>query len=717
MSVAVGERREQGGAYALLSAALTRLAAAQEGRFFLWSPVLLVAGIAVYFALPVEPPLFVFALAAAAMIFLAAIAWRWNGGLAAKIVCMLIAGFLLAKGRTELVAAPAIPAPTGKVMFSGTIERIDRKGSRSAAMVVKLASLEGEGIILIPQRVRLTASMAGKLPPPGTMIRATGRLFPLPTSALPGGYDHGRTLWFEGIGATGRAFGKVEMTGMDPSWSYSLPAHLHALREVMGERIRAVLPEGTSGLAVALITGERGTIPGSVNESFQVSGLAHVISISGLHMSLVAGGMFWLVRALLALSPALAVRHPIKKWAAVAGMLTGFIYMLLAGSPVATQRSYIMIAIMFLAVLIGRPALSMRNLAIAGLIVLILAPEAALSASLQMSFMAVIGLLAFHDVWSRWLRQGEGAPQGWGSRTIRFLAYAVLAMACTTLAAGIMSSIPAAHHFGRLAPYSLLANLLALPVVSIVVMPMALAAVLLMPFGLEVMPLLAMNAGLDLVILISDWVGTLPAASGQLPALPAFSALLLAAGGMALCLFRGALRLAVIPLGLAGIGLAATAERPIILIERTARNVAIVNDAGELVPALSRRGRFAVEQWLRDRGDDTRPAQAAKREGWTCAANICRATVLGKWVVFAREDKLSPLLPCGEADILITDFPLRGRCSNVAVRIDRFDVWRHGAHALSIGPAGLTISTAAQARGLRPWVIAPVPRRKTAAAP
>ena len=714
MSVAFGERQERS-AYAFLAGALSGIAGAQEGRFFLWSPVLLASGIALYFALPIEPPLLLFLAAAAAMMFLAFVAWRWNGGVAAKIVCLLIAGFLLAKARTEFVSAPALPAPTGKVTFMGTIEEIDRKGPRSAAMTVNLAQLDGEGIIVTPERIKLTAAMAGELPPPGTIIKASGRLFPLPTPSLPGGYDHGRTLWFDGIGATARAFGKVEIAGTDQSWSYWLSARLHVLREAMGTRIRAVLPNKSSGFAVALITGERGTIPKSINDSLQVSGLAHILSISGLHMSLIAGGMFWLIRALLASSPALAIRHPIKKWAAIGGLVSGFAYMLLAGTPIATQRSYIMIAIMFIAVLIDRPALSMRNLAIAGLIVLLLVPEAAMSASLQMSFMAVLGLLAFYEVWSRWLARTEAAPSTWSGRAARFAGHAIFAMACTTLAAGLMSSIPAAHHFGRLAPYSLLANLLALPVVSILVMPMALLAVLLMPFGLEAGPLYAMGIGLDLVVAISNWVGALPAASGLLPALPAAAALLLAAGGISLCLFRGSLRLAVIPLGIAGIGVAAATDRPDILIERTARNAAIINEAGELVPALPRRGRFAVEQWLRDRGDDARPAEAAKRMGWTCKANLCRATVAGRRVIYAREDKLSPGLPCAEADILIADFPLRGRCRQVAVRIDRFDVWRHGAHALSLGTDGVRIVTASKTRGLRPWVIAPVARRTTAA--
>src|SRR5207248_890041 len=223
--------------------------------------------------------------------------------------------------------------------------------------------------------------------------------------------------------------------------------------------------------AEALITGETASLPRQVINSLQVSGLYHIVSISGLHMSLVAGGIFWLVRALLALSPYFAVNYPIKKWAAVAALIAGLFYMLLAGAEVATQRSYIMIAIMLIAILADRPALSLRNLVIAALIILTLFPEAALSASLQMSFLAVMGLLAFHEAWLEMQGAKPAEPAGPLLRSIRSIWRSFIATAFTTFIAGGLSSIAAVYHFGRLAPYSLLANLLALPVVSFIVMP------------------------------------------------------------------------------------------------------------------------------------------------------------------------------------------------------------------------------------------------------
>jgi competence protein ComEC len=522
-------------------------------------------------------------------------------------------------------------------------------------------------------------------------------------------------LWFDGIGATVRAIGDAVVVGGEPGWRDWPARLLHDLRAGMGGRIEAVLPPDRAAFAEALITGERASLPRHVIDSLQISGLYHIISISGLHMSLVAGGIFWLVRALLALSPHLAVGYPIKKWAAVAALLAGLFYMMLAGAEVATQRSYIMIAIMLAAILADRPALSLRNLVIAALIILVLFPEAALSASLQMSFLAVMGLLAFHEAWSG--REREPLePAGPVRRVARFLWRAFMAMAFTTLIAGSLSSIAAVYHFGRLAPYSLLANLLALPVTSIIVMPMALAATLLMPLGLEALPLRLMNEGLSLIIAISDWVAALPGAVGVVPTLPLFSAVLLGAAAVTLCLFRDLARLAALPIAGMAIALSPLAARPDILIERTASNVAVRAGNDLLVPASSRRGRFAAEAWLRADGDAISLADAARRSGWICVADICRITLKGRRIVYAHEAKVPLSLDCA-ADILITDFPLRGQCREVPVRIDRFDVWRSGAYELMIEGDGVTIRTARAEQGRRPWVIVPMPRKKVPFAP
>ncbi|MGE0148416.1 MAG: ComEC/Rec2 family competence protein [Parvibaculaceae bacterium] len=684
--------------------------AAQSENAFLWSPLWLMAGIAAYFALPREPPPFAFALVAAILALLA-----FGIGLgrsrAATILALVLIGFCLIKARTEWVSAPALRASTGEVRLSGVVEDFEMRGAKRAVAILRILDIAGPGVTLEPTRARVTLTGAVHLRP-GQMIHTKARLFPLPTPVVPGGYDYGRGLWFQGIGATGRAYGDVTVEGTDPSWLLRFSAALEDLRDAIGARIRAVLPRERSGVGEAMITGERGTIPRDVNDSLQASGLAHILSISGLHMSLVAGLTFWLVRAMLALSPTLATAFPIKKWAAVAGLAMGFVYLLLASASVATERSYIMLAVMFIAILADRPALSMRNLAIAALIILVVSPEAALTASLQMSFLAVMGLLAVHEAWGRWLARDGEADHGLLHKGASLVLRLFCAAALTSLAAGGLSSIAAAYHFGRLAPYGLIANLLAMPVMSLLVMPFALFSVLLMPFGLEAVPLRVMDAGLLLVQAISDWVVSLPGAQGHIPALPLAPALLLTLAAIMLCLTRGLMRLVALPLtGIAFLAMGA-AERPDIYVEPTAKTVAIRGAGGQLVPAEPRRGRFAVSQWLRADGDGITPAAAARRTGWTCEEALCRAVVRGRRVLYLRQEKPAMTIPCAQADILIAAFPLRGRCHAVPLRIDRFSVWRAGAHALYVDAGVVRVETARGLQGVRPWTIVPEPRRK-----
>ena len=685
--------------------------AAQAGTFFLWAPPCLMTGIGIYFALPREPPPWAFGVIGLILILLVALIGR-RRSVFAKFLLLALVGFSLAKVRTEWVAPSVLHAATGEAMLSGVVEEYEAKGPRRAVMVLRVTSLEGQGVTRIPSRARVTVNGTSPLRP-GQIISAKAQLFPLAPPAVPGGYDYGRSLWFEGIGATGRVYGDIRIEGEDSSLVLYLTAELEDLRQAIGARIRAVLPAERSGIAEAMITGERGTIPRAVNDSLQTSGLAHILSISGLHMSLVAGGVFWLVRALLALSSRLATSYPIKKWAAVAGLLSGLAYMLLASASVATQRSFIMLAVMFIAILVDRPALSMRNLAIAAMLILIVFPETALSASLQMSFLAVMGLLAFHEVWSAWLARREGVPQGPIGKVAGAVSRTIVAAAFTTLAAGGFSSIAAAYHFGRLAPYSLIANLLALPVMSIIVMPMAAFSILLMPFGLEAYPLRAMDEGLRLIQLISDGVGNLPAARGLIPALPLSAALLLALAAVVLCLVRGWPRSLALPIAGLAILSATLAERPDVYIERTGKNVAVRTDEDELVPAHPRRGRFAAGIWLRMEGDEATPAAAAHRAGWSCSEAVCRTSVKGRSVIYLTDEQEGMTIPCAEADILIAAFPLRGRCRSVPWRIDRFTVWRSGALALYLDEAGgVRVETSRDEQGERPWVIVPEPRRK-----
>lgn len=483
----------------------------------------------------------------------------------------------------------------------------------------------------------------------------------------------------------------------------------------MGARIHAALEEPYASFAEALITGERSTIPPEINRSLLTSGLFHMLSISGLHMWLVAGGVFWAVRAALALVPRLALDWPIKKWAAAAALLTGLFYMLLADSGVATTRSFIMIAVVFFAVMVDRPALSTRNLGLAALIVLVVEPEAVVDAGFQMSFLAVLGLVAFYESWSsaRAARhRGKAVERHWSFRLLLWGLTAFAISCATSFIAGFSSSLPAAYHFGRIAPYGVLANGLAIPVVGAVVMPMALLSTLLMPFGLEQLPLMAMEAGLKLVILVSDHVASLPGADMISPRPRSEAVLVIAAGLVVLCLLRGPVRLGgLVIMALGGVMMLSPPPHPDLLIETTGRTVALRDETGHLVPAWPRRARFAVEKWLQANGEEAGLAVAAKRPGWRCEAERCEAEVKGRRVLYVSGPEGQPL-ECAGIDILIAAYPLRGVCAGVHTRIDRFDLWRSGAVAMWIGPEGVRIETARGRQGARPWVVRPEARAR-----
>ena len=703
--------REEGREPASLRRWMRAAVAAQQGRAFLWSPVVLTFGIWTYFGLAAEPSLTGTTIAAAVALMLMWLGRRLPLVLLAGLV---VIGFSLAKFRAEMVATPLLHATTAEVLVTGTVRDVQHSSARRLTLIVAPDAVEGLTADRTPRRLRLSTSLKLGEPSIGTRVSLKARLSPLPSPVQPGGFDYGRKLWFEGIGGTGRVTAPITTLAETAPLSARLDSRLETVRTAMGRRIRATLDEPIASFAEALITGERSTIPRDLNQSLLVSGLFHILSISGLHMWLVAGGIFWSVRAALALVPRLALNHPIKKWAAVAALAMGWFYMLLADSGVATERSFIMIAVVFFAVLVDRPALSTRNLAIAAIIVLVGAPEAAVEASFQMSFLAVLGLVAFYEAWSkRSSARDAEAPltHNWLARGARKVALGTFLSIATTLIAGSMSSIPAAYHFGRLAPYAVIANGLTLPVIGILVMPPALLAAVLMPVGLDPLPLWVMGKGLQLVLLISDWVATFPGAYVVVAQPPAPAMTLLAGGAALLCLLAGQLRLLGVAVIAAGLALTIAAPPgPDVFVERIGSNVAIRDGAGELVPARARKSRFAVDKWLQTNGEETKASDAAKRRGWTCTPNRCDATVKNKRLTYVFGGEGKPL-DCAGIDILIAAFPLRRACTAVPLRIDRFDLWRHGAHAIRISTTGASVETARGAQGKRPWVVVPEPRK------
>jgi competence protein ComEC len=688
--------------------------ASNENRLFLWTPVAMGAGIGIYFGLPVEPQ----GAAMAVLLLLASVCFyriMCAGPSPAMLLLMsVLIGFMTAKAHVAFFTGPAIAATTDMLTFTGFIEHIERGQGGRIKATVRLESASGLKTSELPRKARISGPAQKNLRV-GHYVEGKARLFPLLTPVMPGGYDFARAQWLAGIGASGHmAAAYVIRTDRSASTWLQLKGFVHDLRSAMAGRIRTAMQGENGLLAVALITGERAALPQHMEESLQASGLAHIVSISGLHMSLVAGGVFWMLRAIFALSTELALAGSIKKWSAATALLVGLIYLAVSGCEVPTQRSYIMVAIMFAAIIVERPALSLRNVALAAIIVLFLDPAAVLQPGLQMSFLAVTGLVSFFECWrqreSGWfLSRGRG---GWPVYLARRVGAALFGLAVTTIIAGICTGPAAAYHFNRVAPYGLIGNLLALPVVSAIVMPMALLGTLLMPLGLEPSAFRVMEIGLKAVMAVSDWTAGLPGAQWVVPRQGVAQALAMASGLLFICLIAGRARWLGLPLIALGLSLAPLARQPDVLIERSAGNLAIRNEAGRLVLAHPRRSRFAAQRWLLADGDSAAPSAAAQRPGFTCASGLCTGMAKGKRIAYADKNA-EGRLKCPEADILIAAFPLRGACQTIPLRIDRFDVWRHGAHALHIDQNVIRVETARQRRGRRPWVVEPQRRRRS----
>lgn len=690
----------------------------QQGRVFVWTPVGMVCGLMAYFSLPVEPPVVTGLIMALMAIGLAAAVRAGRAGAFAVLAGFVLAGFVAGQAATLATGTKVLPASTGKVTVGGWIDELGPDTGKRRRMVVEVDRIDEVKPQYWPGKARLSVSadhVGSHIR--GDYVRFQAWLYPPLTPATPGGWNYGRVGWFAGIGAGGRVASEFVKSSARADWRRWSDG-VADLRAGIARRVRAHLPQREAGFAVALITGERTGLDKDMREALQLSGLAHILAISGLHMSLVAGGVFWLVRAVLALWPLLALNYPIKKIAAMAGLSAAGFYLLISGQAIATQRAFIMLSVMFLAVLLGRSAISMRNLAVAAVIVLLIAPHAVLTPSFQMSFLAVMGLIAGYELvggWQARLRGGLAAQPIY----LKGLIVAVLllvGLSSTTIIASAFTTLPAAFHFNRFAAWSLPANLLAMPFVTFLVMPGAVASVCLMPFGLEYWPLQLMTIGLEAVqaiaVMVSGWPGATKVAGAMLPQM----AFLASMGLCFLALWRGNLRWLGGGLAIAaGFAAIAMGPRPDILIERTATTMAARMQDDVLVPVYSRRGRFAVERWLLADGDDANLSEAAKRTGWSCADDVCRGQVKNKSVLWLGR-KANPPDNCRAMDIVVSANPLRRTCgypTGKQLHIDRFDVWRNGAHAIHItADGGLKVETARGTSGSRAWVYEPVARRK-----
>ncbi|WP_312796082.1 ComEC/Rec2 family competence protein [Tianweitania sp.] len=682
-------------------------------------PPLIGGGAVSYFLLPFEPSGVLVATAVLCATLLAFLLRRhhaWH--LIGLAVVALLIGVASAKIETERKATPILGSPIATEV-TGRVVLVELQESGRTRLTLDVLSTARPTLRYAPDRVRATARQVPDKLLPGEVVRGVVRLMPPSGPVRPGSYDFAFQSYFDGLGAIGFFLRNPVRadSGPEPAWSQSLAQSVERLRMTIADKIRAVIPGASGEIAAALIAGVRAGIPEAVNEDLRITGLAHVLSISGLHMALAAATIMGSMRALFALSPGFSARYPVKKVAAFVALAgTGF-YLLLAGDQVAANRSFLMVAVMLAAILFDRAALSMRNLAIAALIILLITPHEVMGPSFQMSFAATAALIAGYAGWKQWrLKSRRHAPPTSRSpmaRVLRYLVVLIGGSVATSILAGSATSIFGAYHFQRVSPLTLLANLATMPIIGILMMPPAVLAVALMPLGLEALPLMVMGFGLDLMLGVAHWlaerspldaVGIVPAST-----LTLFTIALVVG-----CFTTTRLRLLALPFLFAGTLTFAGRQVPDLYISEDARLIAVRTEEGKLAVNRTRPNAFTTQEWQRAasamtlvKPENGKGATAAPSDRFLCKDDVCTINNSPGVSIMSLPEGGDLKAHCSDAAVIVIDDATansRACRGSKQVVLTKRDLAQKGSATITIDPeSGKPTVQHALARPYRPW--------------
>ncbi|MXU65821.1 ComEC/Rec2 family competence protein [Oceanomicrobium pacificus] len=628
------------------------------------------AGMAVYAALWQEPTPRMAALwAAAGAVSLVWLGWkRAATPVPVLLVLAVVCGLGLGALKTVRIATPVIERDWyGPV--AGRIVALDRSAGGHPRVLLEDVTLFGwAGPPL--ERVRIV--MRGDLPDrpllPGQGLLMEAGLAAPKGPVEPGGFDFRRYSYFRQIGATG--FAPLPVLRYPPADARGWRTWIEVRRVSLSRALRSRMDGRSGGFAAAILTGDRSELDPADVAHLRAANLAHLLAISGLHVGMLTGLVFALARLALLMLPSVGDRWPVRKIAALAALAAGIAYLGLSGGNVATQRAFVMVAIMLGAVMLDRPALTIRSVTIAALVLLCLGPAGTvLEAGFQMSFSATLALVAAFGA----VRGRFGPAKGWAALATRWLA----ALALSALVAGAATAPFAAYHFNLAPRYGLVANMLAVPVMGSVIMPGAIAAACLAPIGLAAPALWVMGKGIALVLAIAATVASWPGAVAAVPAGPPMALALVTAGGLWVCL-AARRNWGGLPVAAAGIALWLLTPRPDLIVAPSGRVAGLLTEAGRSL-SDARGDRFAVENWLAADGDTADLKAAAERPGWTRDGGL-RLARSGAWtIVLMREGEgFEPVCRAQHLLILPGPAPQNGPC----VAIGRSDLDQRGAVAV-----------------------------------
>ncbi len=666
---------------------------AERAQLPLWLPVALGGGITAWFLLPDAPRWIGFLLLSGAIAVLGlALPGRLGralllGGLAMAAGCALI------WWRAERVAAPVLARPA-VVEISGRVVRVERMPARD---VVRVTLLPGRSDL--PPRVRVnleTRDVPAGLAP-DAVVKLRARLMPPAEAAVPGGYDFARTAWFAGLGATGKGFDPVEVVTPARAAGADLRASLSA-------HIQSRLEGSAGGIASALATGDQGAIAEADVEAMQRSGLAHLLSVSGLHVTAVTAAAMLLVLKLLALSPALALRWRLPLVAAGAGALAAIGYTLLTGAEVPTIRSCVAALLVLLALSLGREAITLRLVAAGAMIVLLLWPEALAGASFQLSFAAVTAIVALHEspLMQRWFGKREEGRVAALLRGIGSLLLTGVAVELALMPIGLF-------HFHQAGLYGALANIVAIPLTTFVVMPLEALALLLDVVGLGWPAWWLTEQALHLLLWIARTTAAAPGAVAAFPTMPGGAFALMVAGGLWIALWRSRVRWAGAAPLVAGLAWMLATPAPDLIVTGDGRHVAIRMADGSMALLRDRAGDYTRDMLAETGGSDAEPAALSDQPGAACSLDLCLIEHRAGGRVWRVAATRSPyVLPwaeftalCRKVDVMISDRRLPAGCAPRWLKLDRPQLARTGGVAIAFASGRVTMVRGA---GRHPWV-------------
>ena len=685
---------------------------AERPQWAHWLPVILGSGIAFYYAMSSEPPIWLGCAGSLIGICLLLLQRGDTGKLALITLITFFLGLTAAQWRTYTVQTPGIQKRTGPVHITGVIERLEFGATGNRFVLSDLAS-DAFGPQSLPSRIRLSkkgddTALDALLP--GDRVSVLAVLRPPPPPSMPGAFDFQRHAFFQGLGAYGFVIGDIAIISHPPATLEArLIRQIETVRLGITKQVHGLQNSDSGAVAAALLTGHRSYISEEVLQNMRHAGIAHLLAISGLHIGLVAGIVFGFVRLILAVLPAIGLRLDGKKAAALLAIPAAFTYAVLAGLTVPTERAFLMSGLMLAGVLIDRRALSMRSVCWAAIVILLVRPESLVGPGFQMSFAAVTALIAAYG----WLSQRRLASRHRLKDSSIFSHFSryLCSVLVTTLVASAATAPFAVYHFQHVAAFGLIANAIAVPLAAFWVMPAGIATLLAMPFGWESGPLWMMCRGIDWILASAGLVAGLPGAAADIAAPPGWSLGLTTLAGLWLCLWQTRWRFYAVPALFLGLCGPLFMTQPDMIIDGEARTIAVSGQAPGLLLSTSRSARFETENWQNRLGYSQKPARwlrtAETMQGkLRCDKNGCTLNVDGRLIAISlNEATLQD--DCQLSDMLIAMVPVRTRCKPPWGVIDRFDLWRGGTHSIHFSKNGPQIYTVNGERGRRPWVIAP----------